>query len=66
MAEPTDHQRMCRLAICRRFDSVRDILTCVEGDEHVRLEVTNLLAIAQRLALYLNDGHVSQQELRWF
>lgn len=59
---PNDVQRRSRLDLCRSADA---FVRAVEGmavSDDMKGEIANMVRLAQRMALRVNDGHVSPAE----
>jgi hypothetical protein len=48
--------------LCRAADGFRDAIGKIEAGDGEKTELENLVTIALRLCLRLNDGHVSAPE----
>ena len=61
---PTDDQRRCRLNLCRAADDMVLAVREMSAEEQMKAELVNAIRAALRMALVMNDGHMSQVELR--
>lgn len=64
---PTDRQRRVRIALCHNAGALQKAIAEIDGEAGMKGELQNMVALALRMALRLNDGHMSPPEpLRTF
>lgn len=60
---PTDKARRCRIELYRANDAACRAIHAIDTDEQMKCELRNLFAVALRMALLANDGHLCEREL---